>query len=146
MRQRFVIKNGSTVILDSWNKVVSGSENIFEAQGWDGNPEVLIETAPKMVGNGSYILSKRLGNKEFTVNFNILNSHYTALRNLENLSLNFTELTFERSFYNNDTTTTASRVETLKGYITTFNSELYREKWGNLTILVLCTNPVKTIT
>lgn len=147
MRQSFTIKNGATTLVSASNKVLKVNEVLFNLEGWDDNSNFTIETAEKLVGHGSYLISHRVGERSLTITLNALDNHYTLRRSFESIAYSNTPtlLTLELSYYSNDTTTTASRTETLQGYISSLPPFDSTQKWGNVILSILCLNPIKTI-
>lgn len=124
------------------NKVQSNTDYLLtEMSGWDEEVSVNIETADKLIGQGSYVISQTLSERElsFTVNktFDTELDCRGFRQQLANLLYGFGKIRIQRHFEEGSTT----RVESLEGYVTSINN--FEQIGLNLTLTftVLCPDP-----
>lgn len=144
MYKTLTIKNGSTTVLTAttnpqaeYNAIV-----ITEEEGWDQFSNFTVETEPKLIGAGSYIVAERVGEREIGFTFNLLNNVRNTYNSLESLALSFTSLTFQMQYFN-DGSSSAVDTKTLTGKLTSIDIPEGFKDWGSVQITAICPNPIK---
>lgn len=144
MYKTLTIKNGLTTVLTATTNPQAeyNAIAIIDEQGWDGFSNFTVETEPKLVGAGSYVVAERIGEREISFTFNLLNNVRNTYNTFETLALNFTNLTFQMQYFN-DGTSTVVDTKTLNGKLTSIDIPEGFKDWGNIQITAICPNPIK---
>lgn len=143
MYKTLTIKNGSTNVLVATTNPDADPEAIviIEVEGWE-EEIVTIETEPKLIGAGSYIVAERVEQKDIGFTFNLVSGVRNNANALKSLALSFTNLTFQVQYFN-DGSTSALGTEVLNGKLTSVDIPNGYKDWGNIQIQAVCVNPIK---
>lgn len=112
--------------------------------GWDEYATIDIQTAPKLTGAGSYLLSVRAGEREVSATFSFIalsGDVKTALQQAQKACMKGETVTLQRKYYD---AASIKREEKLQGLISSVGWERLNNQ-AQLTINFKILNPVKTI-
>lgn len=131
--------DGTTVILEAKTKTSNMVDKVLmEVTGWD-DFSMQIQTAPKLVGSGSYIISRDIGEREVTITFNMIGDWKALRRQLTALAIASKEITLVLSVTDS---TNKTIKETLKGEIFKIAPARATREWADLKIHLICPNPI----
>lgn len=154
MYKLFLINGFNTEILMSATDIYKtfpeglSTQNVLVSEsGWDDVNNVEIETVPKLNGGGSYIVSERIGEKEFSVEINIPSSFETVYSNLKKDLLNFNTIGCAYYIFNDNGTQISGEILN-GGRITSLKKTQAKinQGWGTVLInMKFSTNPTAVI-
>lgn len=144
MYKTLTINNGLTTVLTATTNPSADPEAvvIIDETGWDGFSNISVETEPKLIGAGSYIVAEKIGDREIGFTFNLLNNVRTLANSLESLMFGFADLTFQMEYFNEGSSTVVE-TKTLNGKLTSLDIPRGFRDWGDIQITALCPNPIK---
>lgn len=141
-KNTFEILNGSTSIIKGYGySGLSNAVTITDVTGWD-EIEFDIQTAPKLNGNGSYIISERVGDRTIVATFNVHGALAAArgiVRALNTVALNKGQVTLKFTAVTGTTLT-----ETMVGKVKTVKPT-YGAYDSTLEVTILCPVVEKTV-
>lgn len=118
---------------------IDNAEYITELEGWDDFAAIEINTEPKLIGQGSYIISERIGERDLSIEISLANETdiKTYLNKVKSVMFAFSILELTRTYVLNGV---ENRKEQLKGKISTV-TWARTETTATITIGVKCYNP-----
>lgn len=140
MYKTLTIKNGSTnIVTATTNPKADINANILTESDME-EVNATIETEPKLIGNGSYIVSERIDERDLNFTINVISNVRSVMNSLKSQQFNFSELTFQMQYFNNNSSSPFETV-TLKGKITKLAAPRGYNDWGDIEISALCVEP-----
>jgi hypothetical protein len=143
MKQVLKIANGATPVLEATTQINLIDDIILVSLNWD-ETVVDYETAPKMVGEGSYEINATVPERTLEATLNCIGDWTLRLRALETLARAKTELTFTKI----KTGTAENKTETqvLKGKIKVVGPDRASDNWSDIKLIILCKDPTPVTT
>jgi hypothetical protein len=144
MKQVLTVTNGVTPVISADTKGKKMVDNVLQPiVGWDAI-NVTYETAPKLIGEGSYEIASSVGERQLEITINYVGNYWVPFRALQALALAKTELTFTKVIteYAGAEVTT----QTLKGKISNLDFPRSYEGWADIKFSVLCKDPTPVTT
>lgn len=144
MKQVLNINNGATLVLSATTKPKSFADNVLsEALNWS-DPTITIETAPKLIGAGSYKIASSIPERSVEITINYVGNWKPIFRTLTSLALAETTVTLTKITTETGDNTTETQV--LSGQITNVTKTTAKETWADIKLTVLCFNPTPVTT
>lgn len=136
--QTLQILDGTTLVLEAKTMTSSMADKVLmDVAGWD-DFNMQIQTVPKLVGNGSYIISRDIGEREVGITFNFIGDWKALRRQLTALAIASKEMTLVLAVTDSANVTIK---ETLKGEIFKIAPVRATREWADLQIHLTCPNP-----
>lgn len=144
MKQVLNLKSGAVTLVTASNEPDTMISNILKGlPDWDGIPYIDVKTVQKLIGPGSYETSTEISHRDVKIELHVTGDWKALRRRFESTALSFTPVTIELIQYTTDTT---SIKETLIGKIVSVTPGLARDQFADITLIIRCLNPIKTIT
>ena len=143
MKQKLELKTSSATTFTAWNNSNPDLIMIGNIDGWDERANKEVQTEQKLIGSGSYVISRQFTEKTTKIEINTLSSSRNLYESIETLYRNSTAISLTRSFYNDVDIIVRTRV--VNGEIVAINDYTEVGKWGTIGFTVLLTNPSEVI-
>jgi hypothetical protein len=145
MKQVLTITNGVTPVLVATTQINLIDDIVLVNTNWDLTT-ITIETAPKLIGEGSYEISTSVPERVLEITLNSIGNWTLTQRALTTLAIAKTELTFTK--VKTETADNKTETQVLKGKITSIAPDQAFDNWADIKLTILCKDPtpVTTIT
>lgn len=128
--QKVSINDGSETIIELYSGPTTEAETLktlVSVEGWDSFDNVDLQFVDKLFGSGSYLVQKRLSQRNVSIEANVSNVNMMTLRaSIAKKAQDFKVITITR--------TQGSTVETLNAYITGLDWNVVNDTEVNFTI------------